>query len=147
MAFSEYILKLNLAIMVAWVLYRLVFRRLTFFQWNRFYLLGSLVLSFILPLLSFPRGSRLAAVADLSGIEWEYVDSLVLTPVPLVPEGAGISSRSLILGIYLSVTLILMALFVWRFLKNRSLCRNAVKVKGEGVKVFVLDERSGHLPS
>ena len=143
MAFSEYILKLNLAIMAGWLLYRFVFRRLTFFQWNRFYLLGSLVLSFILPLLRLPRGSRLAAVADLSGIEWEYMDSLVLTPVPLVPEGIGISTRSLILGIYFALTFLLMTLFIWRFLKNRSLTRNAVRVKGEGIKVFVLDERGG----
>ncbi|MCP4312862.1 MAG: hypothetical protein GY790_16490, partial [Bacteroidetes bacterium] len=129
--------------MAGWLLYRLFFKRLTFFQWNRFYLLGSVVLSFILPLLRLPRGSRLAAVVDLSGIEWEYVDLLIQAPAALVPEGTGISSRSLILGIYLAGTLVLMALFVWRFLKNRSLTRHAKKVKGEGVEVYVLDGKSG----
>ncbi len=62
MDFPEYMLKLNLAVMVSWLLYRIAFRRLTFFKWNRFYLLGSVVFSFILPLLRLPRGSRMAVV-------------------------------------------------------------------------------------
>ena len=103
MGFPEYILKVNLAIAVAWLLYRFAFRQLTFFQWNRFYLVGSVVLSFILPLLRFPRGSPLAAAVDLSGINWEYVDHLVQAPVLKVPEAAGISTRFLLLGITLQL--------------------------------------------
>jgi hypothetical protein len=58
-------LKVNLAIIVVWVLYRIAFRQLSFFRWKRFYLLGSVVLSFILPLIRLPRGS-LMTVTGLS---------------------------------------------------------------------------------
>jgi len=143
MAYSEYMLKVNLAIMAGWLLYRLAFRRLTFFQWNRFYLLGFVVLSFLLPFCRLPRGSRLAAVADLNGIGWEYMDFLLQSPAPLVPEAAGISSRSLSLDIYLAGIFLFMVLFVWRFLKNWKLTRHAEKVKGEGIKIFVLDGKTG----
>jgi biotin carboxyl carrier protein len=143
MGISEYILKVNLAIFAGWLLYRLYFRRLTFFQWNRFYLLGSVVLSFILPLFWLPRGSRLAAAVDLSGIEWEYVDHLVQTPATVVLESAGISPRSLILGLYFTGVLLLMVLFVWRILKNRNLIRHATLVQDEGIKIYVLDGKNG----
>jgi len=143
MAYSEYILKVNLAILAGWLLYRFVFRRLTFFQWNRFYLLGSVLLSFILPLLRLPRGSRLAAVADLSGLEWEYVDQIIQSPAPFVPEAAGISSRSVILGIYLAGIIVILVLFVSKFLKIRRQTRHAVMVNGEGYKVFVQDGEKG----
>ncbi len=143
MGFPEYILKVNLAIAVAWLLYRFTFRQLTFFQWNRFYLVGSLVLSFILPLLRLPRGSQLAAAVDLSGINWEYVDHLVQAPVLFVPESAGISTRFLLLGIYLSGALVLMALFVWKYLQIRSMTSPSKRVKGKGIKVYVQDSERG----
>ena len=77
MSFPEYLLKVNLAILICLALYRLAFRKFTFFQWNRFYLLGSVVLSLLLPLISLPRGGQLVAAAELNGINWDYVDHLV----------------------------------------------------------------------
>ncbi len=142
MAYSEYILKVNLVIMAGWLLYRLAFRRLTFFQWNRFYLLGSVVLSFILPLLRLPRGSRMAAV-DLGGIEWEYVDQLIKSPAPLLPESAGISSHLLFFGIYLAGIIVMLVLFFWKFLKIKRQTRGAELLYNDGIKVFVHDGKNG----
>lgn len=142
MAYSEYILKVNLVIMAGWLLYRLAFRRLTFFQWNRFYLLGSVVLSFILPLLRLPRGSLMAAV-DLGGFEWEYVDQLIQSPAPFVPESAGISSHFLFFGIYLVGIIVMLVLFVWKFLKIRRQTRHAIMLNDDGLKVFVHEEKNG----
>ncbi len=140
MGFTEYMLKVNLAIIAAFLLYRFAFRQLTFFRWNRFFLLGSVVLSFILPLLKLPRGSFLAAT-DLSGIDWEYVDHLVQAPAKIVPETGGISLTSLFLALYLTGAFLVLALYSWRFFRIWKLTRHARPVPYQGVKVFVQERK------
>ncbi|WP_020533522.1 M56 family metallopeptidase [Flexithrix dorotheae] len=52
MKFLIYLLETSACLISCYLLYFLVFKKLTHFQWNRFYLLGSLVLSFIIPALN-----------------------------------------------------------------------------------------------
>ncbi|MFH0757934.1 MAG: peptidoglycan DD-metalloendopeptidase family protein [Bacteroidota bacterium] len=143
MSFPAYILKVNLAIFLCWTLYVIAFRKFTFFRWNRFYLLGSVVLSFILPLFRLPRGSRLTAATDLHGIYWEYVDQLVGNPVVLASENAGISLRSLLLLIYLGGVLVLLTTGIWKYLKIRKLTVAAVRMDSGPVKVYMQDGPHG----
>ena len=53
MSMIVYILKVSVSLALFWLMYRLVFKRLTFFAFNRFFLLGSVLLSFMLPLVRF----------------------------------------------------------------------------------------------
>lgn len=78
MSMLVYLLKVSLGLSLCWLLYRTTFRRLTFFQWNRFYPLASVVFSLILPLLKLQWGNNLVAVADFGGVGWTYVDHLGL---------------------------------------------------------------------
>lgn len=48
----NYLIKLSISLAVLYVFYRAVLRPLTFYRWNRFYLLGYAVLSFLIPLLN-----------------------------------------------------------------------------------------------
>ncbi|MFN8207091.1 MAG: peptidoglycan DD-metalloendopeptidase family protein [Bacteroidales bacterium] len=50
-AFLAYLLKANICLVVFGVLFLLAFYRSSFFKWNRYYLVLSLLLSFILPLV------------------------------------------------------------------------------------------------
>lgn len=45
-----YLVIVNVAIALSFSLYHLFFRKLTFFQWNRFYLLGTVVVSLLIPI-------------------------------------------------------------------------------------------------
>jgi len=47
----SYLLKFSLSLMAVYVFYQLVLRRLTFYQWNRFYLLGYSLLCFVIPFI------------------------------------------------------------------------------------------------
>ena len=49
-----YIGKVNLYWILLFACYQLMLRNHTFFQWNRFYLLGSLMVAFLLPMLIYP---------------------------------------------------------------------------------------------
>jgi hypothetical protein len=50
--FFLYILKLSISLAGVWLFYQLLLRRLTFYNWNRFYLLGYCTLAFFIPLIN-----------------------------------------------------------------------------------------------
>jgi TonB-dependent SusC/RagA subfamily outer membrane receptor len=47
-----YFAKLSASLALVWLLYQLLFRKLTFYRWNRWYLLGYTLLSFFIPLIN-----------------------------------------------------------------------------------------------
>jgi beta-lactamase regulating signal transducer with metallopeptidase domain len=51
MAVLYFILKLSLGLIIIWLFYQLVLRRLTFYTWNRWYLVIAPALAFLLPLI------------------------------------------------------------------------------------------------
>ena len=48
----EYIIKLNICLAIVYLFYLVFLRRLTFYNWNRWYLLGYTALSFIIPVIN-----------------------------------------------------------------------------------------------
>ena len=50
--FFFYLLKLSISLAGVWLFYQLLLRRLTFYSWNRFYLLGYCTLAFFIPLIN-----------------------------------------------------------------------------------------------
>ncbi|MGC4036450.1 MAG: M56 family metallopeptidase [Chitinophagaceae bacterium] len=50
--FFLYLLKLSISVAVVYLFYQLLLRRLTFYYWNRFYLLGYTILSFFIPFIN-----------------------------------------------------------------------------------------------
>ena len=142
MGISEYMLKVNLFIMVSWLLYWVAFRQFTFFQWNRVYLTGSVLLSFMLPLLRLPRGSHLA-VADLGGLDWEYVNHVVQLPSSVKMEGTIISVPALLLVLYFTGVILMMVLYVRRYLNVRKLMSASCREMIKGTRVYVHDGTGG----
>jgi hypothetical protein len=49
--FALYLVKLSICLGLAWLFYQVFLRRLTFYNWNRWYLLGYSLLSFLIPLI------------------------------------------------------------------------------------------------
>ena len=130
MSFLEYLIKVNLALMISWALYRVAFKNLTFFQWNRFYLLGSVVLSLILPLLRLQLNGTMVAVVDVGGIDWTYMDHLVTTPVALTEQTGSWSPGSVLLILYMIVTLTLLGRSILRFRQLFKSSAGARRIRG-----------------
>jgi hypothetical protein len=143
MSFMEYLIKVNLALFLSWALYRVAFKNLTFFQWNRFYLLGSVALSFILPLLRLQLKSALVALVDVGGIDWTYMDHLVTTPVALTEQTGSWSPGSVLLILYMIVALTLLISSALRFRKLIISTRGARRIRKGRVKVYVQDRQTG----
>ncbi len=143
MSFIEYLIKVNLALLLSWALYRVAFLKLTFFQWNRFYLMGSVVLSLILPLLILQLKSTMVAVVDFGGIDWTYMDHLVTTPVAMTEQTGSWSPGSVLLILYMIVALTLLGRSVLRFRQLFISTGGARKIRGGRVKVYVQNQQTG----
>ena len=143
MSIMVYLLKVSLALLLCWVLYWATFRKLTFFQWNRLYLLASVVLSLILPLLRLQWKNTMVAVADIGGIDWIYVDHLATGPVALTEQADTWSPGSVLLMVYLTIALSLLVRSALRFRQLGLSTRGARRIRKGRVKVYIQDQRTG----
>ena len=85
-----YLLRLSIALATVWLFYRCVLRRLTFFSWNRWYLLGYSLLCFAIPLINID--PWLPGEADRGG---EMVRFIPIIGTPPVGEKGGFWFRTL----------------------------------------------------
>ena len=143
MSIVVYLLKVSIALLLCWALYRTTFKRLTFFQWNRFYLLASVVLSLILPLLKLQWNTTMVAVADIGGIDWTYVDHLTTQPVTFTEQANMWTPGTVLLIVYLAVALSLLVRSALRFRLIGLSTRGARRIRKGRVKVYIQDQRTG----
>lgn len=69
-AFIEYLIKLSICLAVVYLFYQLFLRRLTFYNWNRWYLLGYSALSFIIPVIDIMPQLRKREMTEAAIIAW-----------------------------------------------------------------------------
>jgi len=143
MSLVVYLLKVSLALMLCWALYWTTFRKLTFFQWNRFYLVASVALSLILPLLKLQWKDTMVTVADIGGIDWTYMDHLATQPVALAEHADSWSPGSVLLMVYITVALGLLVRSALRFRQLGLSTRGARRIRKGRVKVYIQDQRTG----
>ncbi|MDR3009177.1 MAG: energy transducer TonB [Sphingobacterium sp.] len=104
-----YLLIVNVSLIISLALYRLIFRKLTFFQWNRVYLIGMILFSLLAPIgifIELPKAQVNAysiPVVDLSGYMDIAISSPKEQPIYLIDIltyvywiGVGVASASLL---------------------------------------------------
>lgn len=74
-----YFAKVNLYWVLFYLMYRVLLRNHTFFIWNRVYLIGSLLIAFILPLITFPEAVVTSKPAIYAASSLPYME----TPGPV----------------------------------------------------------------
>ena len=72
-----YLLKLSVSLAVVFLFYRLVLRKLTFYTWNRWYLAGYTILSFVIPFIN------ISPVLERN----EWTTNGIITWVPVIATG------------------------------------------------------------
>jgi beta-lactamase regulating signal transducer with metallopeptidase domain len=65
-----YLLKLSVSLAVVFIFYHLVLRKLTFYNWNRWYLLGHTLLCFFIPFINISSVLQKQSWAEKSLIRW-----------------------------------------------------------------------------
>ncbi|WP_316832627.1 M56 family metallopeptidase [Pedobacter aquatilis] len=130
MELLTYLLKVSACTALFFAFYLLVLRRLTFFTINRFYLLSTLLLSFVIPALQFriERELRLPEVevpVTTTYVQQYTIEQPQAVQVMEMPvEQMGIDWLALIPFVYLAIVAILLAVFTWQLLQ---LLRHASK--------------------
>lgn len=128
-----YILKVSISLAIVYTFYRVALNRLTFYHWNRIYLLGYAVLSVLIPLIDV--GSWLAnkPIAD---------DGLIMK-VPLIAfenvsskEGSGLMPL-MVVGLIAAGAVVFLARMLLQVLSLRKLRSSAVSRHSDGQVEFI----------
>jgi len=115
MSLFNYLLEASISLAIVYLLYHLLFRKLTFFQINRFYLLTGAAFSLILPLLRFD-----AVAIQSSNLLPMFIvgaaDDLTMTSLVMVENKSFFTLNKLMLILYLlgcaiALTYLLIGLF------------------------------------
>ena len=155
--FVLYLEKLSIGLAVAWVFYQLLLRRLTFYSWNRWYLLGYTVLCFFIPLINLTKvigvpwmdiGVKGAGTAQGAAIP---LAPLILRYLPgMVPVAPDRSWYPLFLLLALGSAILLVRLgrgwLSLRMIRRRAILISnrgtGVEGPGGGVKIYQMDGRA-----
>lgn len=133
----QYLLKLSIALPVVYLFYWLLLRRLTFYNWNRWYLLAYSMLCFFIPLID--------VVGLLQQRGWE--DAAVVSYIPAITAASDVEAESginwwtvLILVVAMGSVLMLGRLLI-QFLSLKRLQSSAVLLSDGDVKLYHVDEK------
>ncbi|MCR5013366.1 MAG: M56 family metallopeptidase [Bacteroidales bacterium] len=145
---QEYILgfavPVALAIMILWLAYRLLFVNSNRFQFNRFFLLGSLLFSVALPFIGFEMGN---SVPEIALLRESLFPGFTLNEVVITPEGtttqvldetvvtgapAGYSLWTILGIVYLLGVGVMSVLFLFKLVRIIALILRSPKQKMDG---------------
>lgn len=134
--FLQYLLKLSISLAAVYLFYQLVLRRLTFYQWNRWYLLGYSLLCFFLPVLNIYRW-----------VQEQPGDSLIgMVPAmhswsPQPDSGSfPLSWFDLVPGLIILGSLVMLVRLLVQFLSLRLMRRKARLMSDEGIRLYEVDQ-------
>ncbi|HMR84382.1 MAG TPA: TonB-dependent receptor plug domain-containing protein, partial [Niabella sp.] len=134
----DYILKLNICLGFVYLFYQLFLRKLTFYNWNRWYLLGYTALSFIIPLIDIMPSLQKRDLQSTAMMQWIPVINFV------PPQDQGFfetltywdwSVAVLVIG-----SLILLVRFLVRFYSFQKMRSRAQLLSDDQTKIYQLDD-------
>jgi beta-lactamase regulating signal transducer with metallopeptidase domain len=134
-----YILKLSLGLIIIWLFYQLVLRRLTFYAWNRWYLVVCPALAFLLPMIN------ISPVLEKNN----WTQSPLVSAIPNIPVNApqkvtapGLSEQLLSALPYLIAAgaLVMLARLLFQYYSLIVLRRSSKLILNGAVKVYQVDQ-------
>ncbi|MFT4095283.1 MAG: TonB-dependent receptor plug domain-containing protein, partial [Niabella sp.] len=134
----DYILKLNICLSVVYIFYQLFLRRLTFYNWNRWYLLGYTVLSFIIPLIDIMPSLQKRDLQQAAVMEWIPMIGFAKDNEPGFFET--LTYWDWAIAVMLLVSLILSARFAIRFYAFKKMKAKAQLISSDQTCIYQLND-------
>jgi beta-lactamase regulating signal transducer with metallopeptidase domain len=140
-----YILKLSVSLALVFLFYRFVLRKLTFYNWNRWYLLGYTLLSFIIPFIDISRVLQEQQWSDTSIVQWVPV----IQPQGVFPVESNTGNAFtawdlvtllLVLGMLLMLFRLLLQLVSFRRMIRKASPLAIGPLPGSGMKLYQVEE-------
>lgn len=136
---AQYFIKLSIGLGVVYLFYALVLRRLTFYNWNRWYLLGYSILALLIPFVNIS--------PVLENHDWGNIYVVQIVPVMgayTARESAGPSVAVIawsVLAIILGIGIVIMLLrLLIQYTSYRRVKRSAALLSDDAVKVYQVDK-------
>jgi len=132
--FILYLFKLSVSLTVVFLFYQFILRRLTFYNWNRWYLLGYTFLSFIIPFIDITPALQENELNNTSMIQW----------VPVLHKQStgdttfsfwNILSLVVVAGMLIMLTRLLVQLFSFR-----RMMKKAKLISGDTINLYQVNE-------
>lgn len=131
-----YLVKLSISLAVVWLFYQLILRKLTFYNHNRFYLLGYSLLAFGIPFVNIAPALQKNELTNFSMIRW--------IPVVYQPSAgqadSGLGVCDLLIGILLAGMVFMIIRLLLQLLSFRKIIRKATLIASKEVKIYQVNE-------
>jgi TonB-dependent SusC/RagA subfamily outer membrane receptor len=129
-----YLLKLSVSLGVVFLFYQFVLRRLTFYNWNRWYLLGYSLLSFVIPFIDITPALHQNELADNNMVQW----------IPLLyNKSTGKSSLTvwnIISLLFVIGMLITLSRLIIQLISFRRMMKKAQLISEDAISLYQVDE-------
>ncbi|HEU5167132.1 MAG TPA: M56 family metallopeptidase [Chitinophagaceae bacterium] len=137
-----YILKLSVALAAVYLFYQLVLRRLTFYNWNRWYLLGYTILAFLIPFINITPILENNEWSDVRIINWVPIINEDTTVQSIPDNNASItfSPGNIMLMILISGVLFLFVRLIIQFVSFNRMKKKATPFTENGLTIYQVNE-------
>lgn len=133
-----YIIKLSISLAMVYFFYVLLLRRLTFYNWNRWYLLGYSLLAFYMPFIDI---SPVVQQADWKGHALiYYIPVLENIPHQQVAYQQPFNYQAVFLYVFVAGALVLLARLLMQYLSYRNIRKSARLLYDDGVQLYQVDK-------
>ena len=130
----EYLVKLSVSLAVVWLFYQFVLRRLTFYNHNRWYLLGYSLLSFVIPFIDITPALHQNELADNNMVQW----------IPLLyNKSTGNSSLTIwnIVSLLIVIgMLVMLSRLIIQLISFRRMRKKAQLISKDDISLYQVDE-------
>ncbi|WP_276479997.1 M56 family metallopeptidase [Paraflavitalea pollutisoli] len=136
---QQYILKLSIALAVVYLFYWVLLRRLTFYNWNRWYLLLYPAACFLIPFINIGDLLQRHGLQDAPMVS--YIPVIVVTGGEATPVQQAISWGVLTLLLIMAGSVLMLGRLLLQYLSLRRLLSSAVLLSDGVVRLFHIDKK------
>src|SRR5215203_6184721 len=139
-----YLFKVSISLTIVWLFYHLLLRKLTFYNWNRGYLLGYTLLSFLVPFINISTLFNQQHFEKNTVVQWvpafEMLSERPLSPNTIAVTNQEFSLTQLLTILFLVGMLIMFLRMIVQYISFKMLTGKSQVIEGEGMKVYQVDE-------
>ncbi|HEX2684400.1 MAG TPA: M56 family metallopeptidase, partial [Ferruginibacter sp.] len=137
-----YMLKLSVSLAAVYLFYRLFLHRLTFYNHNRWYLVGYTIFAFFIPFLDISPVLEKQHWTQNSVVQWvPTIDSTATHQAVAHAPGSFFTMWNIMSMLLLSGMIIMLTRLLVQFISFRKMLKKAAFLPGTGMKIFHVDEQ------
>lgn len=134
----SYLLKLSLSLGVVFLFYHFVLRRLTFYTWNRWYLMGYSLLCFFLPFIDISLALEGSEIRNSVVVNWVPVIGQRIESVK-VEQRAGADGWDYALLVLLTGVVVMLIRLVIQLISIRRMRNRSSMIAQDGIRIYQVD--------